>query len=372
MHHTASPEFNASPQNPIVKYDLTDEVERIGKMNFQGNVTVTPHTWYQNIKMDSGAVDFISIALMSEILYWYRPTYARDESTGALISVKKKFKADALQRSKASFAKQFGITERQVKDALSRLEKLGLIKRDYRTVQAGDLVLSNVLFIIIFTDKIEQITFQSVTPPNKNKGGDMTLERHTPPPSDVETSQGVTGKRRPHIYSTKSTTEQQQHAAAVVPSEQANESYKLLESLGFDKKACKSLCHISTEIITRQAEALKKRKQLDNPLGWLRSAIENNWTILEGNDNSVEAIEKKKKEIADQIVKMKKDCQKLYDNYQHLFSFGEDLKLKIGFTLGDTNITARSRKGEASISYTDKNCRKILENFIENELKDRE
>lgn len=221
MNHTASTEFNASPQNSHVKYDLTPEVEAIGKMELP-DVVLTPQSWYLNIRNESGAADLISIVLLSDIFYWYRPSYKRSESSGALIAVKKKFKADALQRSKASYAAQFGFTERQVKDSLARLEKLGLIKRDYRTVKVGDMVLSNVLFIIIFPKKIEEITFGIPAPsPQKTEGG-YDVQTSYPPPSDVKTSEGDTKIRQPHIYNTKTTTEitkQQQQENVVVVSE---------------------------------------------------------------------------------------------------------------------------------------------------------
>lgn len=199
MYSTKNEKLNSIENK---KYNLTKEVEEIGKLNFHGNVI--PHTWYKNIKTESGAVDFISITILSEIIYWYRPSYVKDESTGSLIQINKKFKSDALQRSKSSFAKQFGISERQVKDSLARLEKLGLIKRDYRTVKISDEISApNVLFIIIFPKKIEEITFNLSLPYDENMGGVSDVLT----PYDVQTSDGVTKICQPLIYNTKITTE---------------------------------------------------------------------------------------------------------------------------------------------------------------------
>src|SRR5688572_6230681 len=100
-------------------------------MNFEGNVNVIPHSWYSSIKFPNGKVDLISITILSEILYWYKPTYTRDEVSGKLLQVDKKFQGDSLQKSKTALADQFGLTERQVKESLQRLEEMGLIKRDY-------------------------------------------------------------------------------------------------------------------------------------------------------------------------------------------------------------------------------------------------
>src|SRR5215510_9052649 len=92
----------------------TAEVLEIGKLHIEGNVI--PHNWYQNIKGPTGKTDLEAIIILSEILYWYRPTYIKDESSGQVIGIKKKFKADALQRTKKSFAEQFGLTERKVQE----------------------------------------------------------------------------------------------------------------------------------------------------------------------------------------------------------------------------------------------------------------
>lgn len=136
--------------------NTTPEVQEIGQMNFEGNII--PKSWYQHIKFANGKTDAISVLLLSEIVYWYRPTTIYDENTGAIIEIKKKFKSDALQRSQDSLAEQFGFTKEQIKDSLVRLEKLGLITRDYRTIGVGSKKLANVLFIKIHPLRIKEIS----------------------------------------------------------------------------------------------------------------------------------------------------------------------------------------------------------------------
>lgn len=86
-------------------------VDAIGNMHLEGNVI--PHTWYENIRLEStGKPDLIAITLLSEIVYWYRPSYMKEEESGRLIGMKKKFKADALQRSYDSFVAQFGFSKK--------------------------------------------------------------------------------------------------------------------------------------------------------------------------------------------------------------------------------------------------------------------
>lgn len=133
-------------------------VDTVGKMHFEGNTI--PHTWYENIRLDSGKPDLIAIIILAEIVYWHRPTFVRDELTGELLGVKKRFNADLLQRSYESFEKQFGITKRQAKDAIVRLEKLGIIKRHFRTINPHGTPLSNVLFIELSAGHLGGVTFK--------------------------------------------------------------------------------------------------------------------------------------------------------------------------------------------------------------------
>jgi hypothetical protein len=157
MHNT-KPDNSTQETSAIVQFNITPEVSEIGEMHLEGNVV--PHMWYQHIKFDNGKVDLISITILSDIVYWYRPTYERDENTGRVLSIRKKFKADALQKSKKALADQFGLTERQVKDSLLRLESMGLIVRDYRTLTTADgMKINNVLFIKVVPEKIKKITF---------------------------------------------------------------------------------------------------------------------------------------------------------------------------------------------------------------------
>ncbi|WP_404427278.1 DnaD domain protein [Ureibacillus chungkukjangi] len=136
-------------------------VDAIGQMHLEGNII--PHTWFENIKFDSGKPDLVGIIILSEIIYWYRPVYTKDEPTGQFTGVKKRFKADLLQRSYESFSEQFGITKRQASDAIIRLEKIGLIQRHFRTITANNTKLSNVLFIELKHDNVIAMTFQRDT-----------------------------------------------------------------------------------------------------------------------------------------------------------------------------------------------------------------
>ncbi len=77
-------------------YDLTSEVKTIGTINFEGNII--PIEWLTHIRLPNNKPDLISIFLLSDIVYWYRPTTLRDEISGKITGYKKKFKSDLLQK----------------------------------------------------------------------------------------------------------------------------------------------------------------------------------------------------------------------------------------------------------------------------------
>jgi hypothetical protein len=136
-------------------YPLNALVAEIDQINFQGNVT--PHHWYRALTFANGKPNAVAVALLSEIVYWYRASRVRDEGSGRE-TLHRKFKGDLLQKSTKALAEQFGFTVKQVKDALRLLEEKGLIIRHFRTVRYGDgLVSSNVQFIELVPEAIKRL-----------------------------------------------------------------------------------------------------------------------------------------------------------------------------------------------------------------------
>lgn len=128
------------------QFDWEPVVRDTGRLNFTGNIT--PHHWYNTILLPSGRPDLIAIILLSEIIYWWRPKSNLNQRNGKLEGYEKKFTDDMLQRSAQGFADKFGLTKRQVQDALKRLEESGLIIREYRNIMTryGQMI-TNVLFV---------------------------------------------------------------------------------------------------------------------------------------------------------------------------------------------------------------------------------
>lgn len=153
-------------------------VDAIGKLDLSGNVT--PQMWYKTITKKTGKPYLLAITLLSDIVYWYKPTIVRDEMSGQVIGWRKKFKGDLLQKTYQQYADLFGESKRSVKAALDRLEDLGVIKKEFRDVECENgITLYNLMYISINEDVIAKLTYpekeenhllseDSATPPTKN------------------------------------------------------------------------------------------------------------------------------------------------------------------------------------------------------------
>ena len=114
----------------------TQAVIDVGKINFTGNII--PHLWYQHITLENGKPDLLGIILLSEIVSLYNPDISKEVNV-----------------SYSQLSKLFGVSKRQVIDAIVRLEKKGIITRVFRTIKTSEcLVCSNVLFIEIHHKKV--------------------------------------------------------------------------------------------------------------------------------------------------------------------------------------------------------------------------
>ena len=148
-------------------------VDAIATMAVTGNVI--PATWYKTITTSSGKADLVAINILSDVLYWYRPREVRDEYTGDVIAYQKRFASDYLQRSYEQLSEHFGISKRQAKDAVVRLEELGAVKRIFRNVECGSGMMGNVMFIAIDPKRIAELTY-----PEQNPCPDpMAKKRHS-------------------------------------------------------------------------------------------------------------------------------------------------------------------------------------------------
>jgi hypothetical protein len=162
-------------------------VEAIGQIAFEGNII--PDGWFTHTLLKnkkSGRTNINAIVLLSDVIYWYRPLIVRDEATGKVVCIKQKFKADMLQMSYQAWADKFGLTRREVKNAVSFLKQQGLLKVQHRTVKTeSGTRLGNVTFVEPIPNKIREITY--LPDPHTSKRA-----RVTPSKVQAHTSKGVT------------------------------------------------------------------------------------------------------------------------------------------------------------------------------------
>ena len=137
-------------------------VDIVGRISITGNIIT--QIWYKTITHPSGKPYLEAIVILSDIVYWYRPTEVRDERTGEVIAYRKRFKADLLQRSYADLAQQFGISKREATNAVVALEKIGVVRRHLRTIDVNGTKMANVLFLELVPKALLALTCGEVTP----------------------------------------------------------------------------------------------------------------------------------------------------------------------------------------------------------------
>lgn len=135
-------------------------VDAMANVNISGNI-ISP-MWYRTVVKEDGKPHFLAIAILSDVVYWYKPRIVRDEVTGNVIKAVKRFAADLLQRSSKALAEQFGVSKRQITEALRLLEQLKVINRHFRVVERkyGDEVvkIANVQYIELNVDVLLKLS----------------------------------------------------------------------------------------------------------------------------------------------------------------------------------------------------------------------
>lgn len=130
---------------------IVDEISQMG-------ISSIPETWYRNIRRGNSPHG-LAILVLWDLLYWYKWSEIRDEGTGLVVGYRRKFRADLLQRSYTAIAEKFGVSKRQATEIIIFLEKLGVLRRVFRTLKTQDLTVGNVLFIELVPSRIREISF---------------------------------------------------------------------------------------------------------------------------------------------------------------------------------------------------------------------
>lgn len=185
-------------------------------LNIEGNVI--DNGWIENLRYDNGKPNMNAIMILSEIVYWYKPTLVRDEITGEVKGYKKKFKADKLQKSYEALGDRIGITKRQAKACCDFLKKKGLITVEFRRVTVNGRMYNNVMFVepvvenlkkITGVDRyLEEIVDDAQTSEASNTNGSsypVTFECNTPPTFECNTPPTFECKTNTKNTNTKNT-----------------------------------------------------------------------------------------------------------------------------------------------------------------------
>ncbi len=258
---------------------MSKAVSEIGELNLKGNLV--DHEWFNRITFSNGKPHIVAIMVLSEVVYWYRPTVIRDEINGK-ITYKKKFKSDKLQKNYQQLADTFGFTKLQVKRACDLLTDMILINIEFRTIHVDGKVLNNVMFVEPVASEIKKIS--SMYQPVEEDPGDLEvntlptsklppslLESKDPPNLEVKTNTEIT---------TKTTTEN-------VSSSSSPNCFKFYEeNFGMIKPfVSEEIGHwiddLSEEVvIAAMQRALRKNKRWNYAVGILEDWANNNIRTL--------------------------------------------------------------------------------------------
>lgn len=107
----------------------------------------------------NGKPNLAAINILADVVYWYRPTEIRDEKTGQVVGIRCKFREDLLQRSYADLSDMFGLSRKQIKDALLCLESYDVVKRIFRKKFYNGQCLNNVMYLALDPRILYRLTY---------------------------------------------------------------------------------------------------------------------------------------------------------------------------------------------------------------------
>lgn len=168
-----------------MKKNTTKTVDEVSGILIEGNI-ISP-MWYKNLRHQTKRGNYphlLAINILGDVVYWYRSTTVRDEKTGQISEIRKKFAADKLQRSYSQICEYFGCSPEQAKEAVKFLEDKGLVKREFRTIVHAGQKYGNVMFLDLIPDMLRKYTLEplaSIDPLRVNSPIPSKLTHPTPP-----------------------------------------------------------------------------------------------------------------------------------------------------------------------------------------------
>lgn len=260
-----------------IKYSTGNKiVDAVGEMNFTGNVI--PEAWYHTITNQARKPCPLAILLLADIVYWYRPTEKRDETTQNVRYEKKFYDDDYLQRSYDQITNKFGISKKQAREALIVLEDLGVVKRHFKDiVLESGMKLRNVMFLELNPNSLKRITFPSndhiyeKVNTSLQKRNDLVTKKES-----RHYENGKTNTKNSSKITTKTPTTSEAVDLSIV-----DEVKDIFKGFHFSDKDILSIVKASGNDINKciNAKVLLEQQssRISNAVGWLIKAIKENY-----------------------------------------------------------------------------------------------
>lgn len=144
----------------LTNHPVVDAVDRImGAPYAFGNFKL--FSWYDHVQTKNKRgqfTDYLALDLLGDIVYWYRSQEVRDEVTGNVIGLKKKFAEEKLQRSPEAFAKRFKSSVKVIRQSLKTLEEIEVISIERKPISTTYGTLPNVMYISLNVDVLQRIS----------------------------------------------------------------------------------------------------------------------------------------------------------------------------------------------------------------------
>lgn len=173
--------------------DTREIVRQISKLNISGNIM--PLQWCRSIRRESGSVHLAAVVILTEVVFWYRWRVKRSSTTGAVTGVQVRFAGKAFRRSLTAWQELFGLSRKEVRNALATLKRLGLVEvRVSRATGSGrrgeSAIVPNPEAIWALTDP------EHCARPGSTcaRGGTTYGRRGTIPKSSVQSPEKSNGK----------------------------------------------------------------------------------------------------------------------------------------------------------------------------------
>lgn len=265
--------------------------------------------------------------------------------------------------------KTFGWHKVRDKISISQLEKLTGSTPTNIGKAIKSLISKGVILKQVTGENGKQETFYELAVCEDSNNSYPCQDRSATPPESGGVTPPDSGVTKETLLNKK---KQQQQPVVVVSSDQEKESIERLQKLGFDEKTCQEMKHYSVELINRQIEEMRKInevKEIKNPLGWLRKAIEGDWKTSEAKKSKEQEENEKERESAS---KTKVEAEKMKEKFKHLFTektYFEVQENCISFFFEDPKDQIPSWQSRQVIPYWQNGCLSYLENFINTKLK---